>query len=376
MIDVDGGVERAPAVRSSAIRCALVSRMLYHTELVVDTPQADCCSPGSVVAPTVVPLMVAGSVPTGCAPASASLAGAGGGAGAEPSPAALAADANAIAAARTSETLNATTVPFAERRRASIRSDYAARRRLFCRSPEPRLSPTLSDMPKALHPTRLALVAAAAIALALAAALAVALLGSGGGGSKPSGAASTAPTESGFDGAALPAGVPAPSFTLSDQSGRGVSLGEYRGRVVVLTFLYSTCGATCVVIAQQIRGALNELQEQHARAPAVLIVSADPAADAPARVRRFLAEVSLTGRVQYLTGTHAQLQPVWRAYRVRPASDGRAAFDEYASVLLVDARGAERVLFQSEELTPEGISHDIVKLDRRSQPSPDTLAAR
>jgi len=218
-------------------------------------------------------------------------------------------------------------------------------------------------MPKALRETRLALLAAAVVvALALAAALAVALLGSDGGRPRSTGAASTAPTESGFDGAALPAGAPAPSFTLSDQSGRSVSLGDYRGRVVVLTFLYSTCGATCVVIAQQIRGALGELEEEHARAPAVLIVSADPAADTPARVRRFLAEVSLTGQVQYLTGSLAQLRPVWRAYRVRPASDGRAVFDEYASVLLVDARGAERVLFQSEELTPEGLSHDIAKL--------------
>jgi len=144
-----------------------------------------------------------------------------------------------------------------------------------------------------------------------------------------------------------------------------VSLREYRGRVVVLAFLYSTCGATCVVIAQQIRGALGELEERHAPAPAVLIVSANPAADTPTSVERFLAEVSLTGRVEYLTGTPAQLQPIWRAYGVHPASSGRSALDEYASLLLLDRRGAKRVLFQSEQLTPEGISHDI-----------DTLAAR
>jgi hypothetical protein len=28
-------------------------------------------------------------------------------------------------------------------------------------------------------------------------------------------------------------------------------------------------------------------------------------------------------------------------------------------VLLVDRRGAQRVLLQSEQLTPEGISHDV-----------------
>ena len=101
----------------------------------------------------------------------------------------------------------------------------------------------------------------------------------------------------------------------------------------------------------------------HARPPAVLIVSADPAADTAAHISHFLAEVSLTGRVQYLTGDPAQLGSIWRAYHVHPASSGAAAFDDFASVLLVDRRGRERVLFESEQLTPEALSHDIGKLD-------------
>jgi|HubBroStandDraft_2_1064218.scaffolds.fasta_scaffold00166_7 protein SCO1/2 len=176
-----------------------------------------------------------------------------------------------------------------------------------------------------------------------------------------SSASATAP-ESQFQGAPLPGATAAASFTLTDQYGDGVSLDEYRGQVVVLTFLYSTCGDACVVIGQQIRGALDELQEAHARLPAVLVVSADPTADTPAHVSRFLSEVSLTGRVQYLTGTAAQLRSVWHAYGVKPASAGAAVFDEYAPVLLIDPSGHKRVLFESEELTPEGIGYDVERL--------------
>ncbi|MGO9319625.1 MAG: SCO family protein [Solirubrobacteraceae bacterium] len=211
-------------------------------------------------------------------------------------------------------------------------------------------------------PFRAALAAPATAVLALA--LATALPGCGGSSSTRAAAppASTG-TESGFDGAPFPEGVSAPAFTLTDQYGRRVSLRDYRGQVVLLTFLYSTCGDTCVVIAQQIRGALDELDEEHAHPPAVLIVSADPAADSPAHVRSFLAEVSLTGRVQYLTGSPAQLRSIWRAYGIKPASAGAQRFDEYASVLLLDPSGGKRVLFESEELTPEGLSHDVGKLD-------------
>jgi protein SCO1/2 len=206
-------------------------------------------------------------------------------------------------------------------------------------------------------------LALVAVVLALLAVIVVLLLP--GMPKSPNGVSSQSATSSKLQlsGAPFPGNITAPSLTLTDQYGYRVSLGEYRGRVVVLTFLYSTCGGTCVVIGQQIRGALDELEEEHVRLPAVLIVSADPAADTPANVRRFLTEVSLTGRVQYLTGTPAELRRVWRAYAIKPASAGRTLFDEYAPVLLIDRAGHKRELFESEELTPEGISHDVVRLD-------------
>ena len=210
--------------------------------------------------------------------------------------------------------------------------------------------------------TRLALGATVAVAAAAAAlALALSMSGSGGDGATRR-AGVSAGAEPAFAGATLPGDVMAPAFTLRTEGGRRVSLAGYRGRVVVLAFLYSTCGGPCVLIAQQIRGALDELQAAHARSPAVLIVSADPAADTPARVRRFLAEVSLSGRASYLTGTRAQLRAVWAAYHVHPASDGIRRFAEYATVLLIDLTGAERVLYQSEQLTPEALSHDVTTL--------------
>lgn len=197
----------------------------------------------------------------------------------------------------------------------------------------------------------------------------------------PSGAStgvSTSPySTSGFDGAVLPPHVRAREFKLTDlspsalpptppgrraapsQSRRGsVSLSAYRGQVVVLAFLYTTCGPTCTLIAQQIRGALDDLP----RPVPVLIVSADPAADTPARVHRFLAHVSLTGRVHYLTGPLSRLRPVWHAYGIVPARAGRAAFDASASVLLIDPRGFERIIFGVEQLTPDSLAHDIRRL--------------
>ena len=169
----------------------------------------------------------------------------------------------------------------------------------------------------------------------------------------------SAASGSGFDGAALPPGTVAPAFTLSDQHGHPVSLRAYRGRVLVISFLYPTCGPTCVLVAQQIRGALDRLR----RPAPVLLISAEPGADAPAKVARFLKQVSLDGRVVYLSGTRRQLQAVWRSYRITPPSSSASTFRRAASVLLIDGAGNERVLFGLEQLTPESLAHDIGKLD-------------
>lgn len=209
------------------------------------------------------------------------------------------------------------------------------------------------------HIVLLAVAALLAVAIALVTILATP---SDHDGASSSTQGSRATNSSGFDGAVIPPSPLAPGFTLTDQDGHAVSLSSLRGHAAVLAFLYSTCGATCILIAQQIRGALDELPHP----VPVLIVSADPATDTPASVARFLTQVSLTGRVRYLTGSTAQLRPIWRAYRVHPATASRATFDRFAFLLLLDARGRERVLFEPTVLTPEALAHDIGRLQARS----------
>ena len=165
-------------------------------------------------------------------------------------------------------------------------------------------------------------------------------------------------TRGGFAGAEIPKATAAPPIELVDQYGRPVSLRGLRGQPVVVAFMYTACGGPCTLIAQQIRGALDELR----RPVPVLLLSADPAGDTPAAVRHFLAQVSLSGRVYYLTGSEDALRRIWGAYRVRPASEGAETFARYANVVLIDSAGRERVVYGPEQLTPEALAHDIGKL--------------
>ena len=165
---------------------------------------------------------------------------------------------------------------------------------------------------------------------------------------------------SGFDGALAPAGLPFLDFTLHDQNGRTVALHDYLGRVVVLTFMYSTCQDTCPVEAQQIRGALDDLGSR-GHVP-VLAVSVDPRQDTPLNANRFLLRQSMTGRMEFLLGTRSELSRVWSEYHIQPQTVGARNSDHSAFVMLLDRRGIQRVAFPDSELTPESLAHDLSRL--------------
>lgn len=160
-----------------------------------------------------------------------------------------------------------------------------------------------------------------------------------------------------FDGAALPPGLHARAFTLTDQNAESVSLAGSRGQPRLLAFL-SASKRGSLLVAQQIRGALDELGADEASRLTVLIVSTDRSVS-HAQVERFLQEAGLTGRVRFLTGSSDRLQALWTAYGIVPASAGEAAFLSSTPVFLVDSAGIERVGFPVEQLTPEGLAHDL-----------------
>ncbi len=210
---------------------------------------------------------------------------------------------------------------------------------------------------------------------------------------------------------------PARDFKLRDQDGRTVTLAQGQGRVIVLTFLYSTCRDLCPAQAADIVQAIGKLGPL---AGGVLVygVSVDPVGDTPARARAFLKKYGVYGGpVHFLVGSRAALRPVWRTYGIVPVNatpeEARAAaisydrlqrsgsesrpyrpparvapeaaqepfpdandlrfrgrarhragidFEHSAYVMLIDKRGIQRVGIPFEQLTPPSLAADLKRL--------------
>jgi protein SCO1/2 len=162
-----------------------------------------------------------------------------------------------------------------------------------------------------------------------------------------------------FQGSIRPPGIPPAELNLRDQDGRLATLAEYRGRPVVVTFLYTTCEDTCPLTAQQIRGALDDLGHD----VPVLAVAVDPPRDTAARAKRFLAEQRVEGRMRFLVGPESGLRRQWKAYGIQRQSDD---LEHSAYVVLLDGEGRQRIGFPAGEVTPDALAHDLRLLEQES----------
>jgi protein SCO1 len=161
-----------------------------------------------------------------------------------------------------------------------------------------------------------------------------------------------------FDGAIMPAGVRAPDFRLRDQDGRSIDMTQFRGKPVIVTFLYSHCKDTCPVQARLISSAEQELKHP----VAAVAFSVDPANDTPASVHNFMREQKVTANIRWVLGTRKELAPVWKGYAVTPQLDDA---EHMARIVLIDKQGFQKIGYPLEQTTPDRIAHDMRLLEKQ-----------
>jgi len=157
----------------------------------------------------------------------------------------------------------------------------------------------------------------------------------------------------------------APPIALHNYLGQPVDLASYKGKAVLVTFLYTNCPDVCPLIAANLRVALNELGAAASRAQ-LIAVSVDPRGDTRGAVAKFLREHELLGRMQYLVGSHAQLARTWAAWGVGSQQDvdQPQLVAHSALVYGVGAGGDLRTVYPS-SFEPRQIAHDVPLLAER-----------
>jgi protein SCO1/2 len=151
-----------------------------------------------------------------------------------------------------------------------------------------------------------------------------------------------------FRGSLLDPPIPAPDFSLTQANGETFTLSAQKEKIVLLFFGYTYCPDVCPTTLADLAQVMKRLGRQSERVR-VVFISVDPQRDTPERAQSYAAafDPSFIG----LSGTEADLQPVWNAYGVyRLVRDSESRGSDYlvdhsARVYLIDGKGNLRLTY-------------------------------
>jgi protein SCO1/2 len=161
---------------------------------------------------------------------------------------------------------------------------------------------------------------------------------------------------------AVPEGRTLP-LALRNYNGEPVNIAQYRGKAVLVTFLYTNCPDVCPLIASNLRVAENLMAPAEAAKVQVIAVSVDPRGDTPKAVAAFLARHEMTGRMKYLIGDAHELARVWQTWGVGSERDSQQPqFVNHSGIIYgVSASGKVTTLYAA-SFTPQEVAHDAALL--------------
>ena len=153
----------------------------------------------------------------------------------------------------------------------------------------------------------------------------------------------------------LAIGQPVPDFTLTDQTGQRVSLSRFTGKVVGVTFIYTSCPLPdyCFRLSNNFGRLQKRFADQMGRDLVLLSISFDPAHDSP----EVLAKYANTFKAdpnswRFLTGTPAEVKAVCRLFGLNFWPD-EGTLAHSLHTLVIDREGKLAANFEGNQFSAE-----------------------
>jgi len=150
-------------------------------------------------------------------------------------------------------------------------------------------------------------------------------------------------------------------FKLTTQDSKEFRLSAQRGKVVVVSFIFTTCNGTCPATTQRMSELAAVLGKDHLLDKVHLVsITLDPARDKPAALRNYMRLYDVDAKHwTFLTGSPKQIDTVlsdWDMW-ARPTAAGQ--LDHPARVFLLDTKGRVREIYNLDFFRPAWVREDV-----------------
>jgi len=153
----------------------------------------------------------------------------------------------------------------------------------------------------------------------------------------------------------LALGAAVPDFTLADQTGHDVSLSQLAGKVLVSSFIYTSCPLPnyCFRLSNNLGRLQKRFADRMGRDLVLLSVSIDPAHDTPEVLAKYAATWKADAKSwHFLTGPEADVTRVCRRFGVNFWPD-EGSLTHSLHTVIIDRHGKLAANFEGSEFTAE-----------------------
>lgn len=168
----------------------------------------------------------------------------------------------------------------------------------------------------------------------------------------------------------IDADEPAPPFTLTDQNGKRVSLKDFRGTTLLVSFIYTECKDICPVLPQIVGRADQWLSAEEKKRIRFVGISLDPNRDKPEKLRGFMKQHNLSPeRWTLLTGSLKEATQAANDYGIVAKPDINGEIVHNAVYILIDPQGNLRTEFHGLFSPSEEIAKALREISKPKKPA-------
>ena len=158
----------------------------------------------------------------------------------------------------------------------------------------------------------------------------------------------------------------APDCSLTTQAGDTLGLSDLKGKVLLVSFVFTTCNGTCPATTHRMSQVQQELKSRGLHKDGrvrLLSITLDPARDTAEVLRGYMRLYDADpASWSFLTGPPDEVAKVVAAWGMwaRPAANGQ--LDHPSRIFLVDTQGRIREIYNLNFLKAAWVAEDIALL--------------
>ncbi len=161
----------------------------------------------------------------------------------------------------------------------------------------------------------------------------------------------------------LPVIGPAPPFTLTSQDGKPVSLGDFLGKAVAVTFIFASCADTCPMLTDKMARVQDRLGDAFGKSIAFVSITVDPERDTPEVLKQYAEAFGADPAGWYfLTGSPEAIGDVLSRYGIYAKKTPSSDVDHTFLTSLIDSTGMLRVQYLGVRFDLEEFRSDLLGL--------------